>query len=399
MRRLGALGAALLLSGSAGAADVTPLWALQFMGGQHFFEGRSSALAGNIKANYTPAVKFSERWTLLPTYAGSYSGTRDVQELAGGGTLFQDSMSHGLLVKSVHRMGERWKLKPSAGAKLELLRETVDEKWGDGLFDYRKLSGGLEAEFDQTKSAGGRLAYDYYQLTFPNYESLESAADPTLARELAGAKVLDSSNHLITLGWWSPLPAAGRLDVGVFANRRLFGDQPVVKSDGGLTGTDRTDTTLSLNVETAYPFTVGDAVRAVGTLGLSYGSQSSNQNHFDARKAVFLSNYYDYSQWSLAPQVSAAFGESKWVSSLSASYQRRTYSKRPTQDGNGDYLSEKLSLSEITTQFAVTYPVAKNMRLRFQTSLAWSDSNMQYEKVFRYNYKIANYMMGFSYDY
>ena len=42
----------------------------------------------------------------------------------------------------------------------------------------------------------------------------------------------------------------------------------------------------------------------------------------------------------------------------------------------------------------MTYPVAKNMRLRFQTSLAWSDSNMQYEKVFRYNYKIANYMMG-----
>lgn len=399
MKRLGVLGAALLWSGAAGAAEVTPLWALQFMGGQHFFEGRSSALAGNIIVNYTPAVKFSDRWSLLPTYAGSYSGTRDVQELAGGGTLFQDSMSHGLLVKSVHQLGERWKLKPSAGAKLELLRETVDEKWGDGLFDYRKLSGGLEAEFDQTKSAGGRLAYDFYQLAFPNYESLESAADPTLARELAGAKVLDSSNHLVTLGWWSPLPAAGRLDVAVFANRRLFADQPVVKSDGGLTGTDRADTTLSLNIETAYPFTVGDTVRAVGTLGVSYGSQSSNQNHFDARKAVFLSNYYDYNQWSLAPQVSAAFGESKWVSSLSATYQRRTYSNRPTQDENGDYLSEKLYLNELTTQFAVTYPVAKNMRLRFQTSLAWSDSNMRYEKVFRTNYKIANYMMGFSYEY
>ncbi|HMU75618.1 MAG TPA: hypothetical protein PKD69_07600, partial [Elusimicrobiota bacterium] len=86
MRRPAAWAAVLLLTGSAGAAEVTPLWALQFMGGQHFFEGRSSALAGNIDVHYTPAVKFSDRWTLLPTYAGSYSGTRDVQELAGGGT-------------------------------------------------------------------------------------------------------------------------------------------------------------------------------------------------------------------------------------------------------------------------------------------------------------------------
>ena len=78
---------------------------------------------------------------------------------------------------------------------------------------------------------------------------------------------------------------------------------------------------------------------------------------------------------------------------------RHLLADRPVQDAGGDYLSEKLNLSVISTQFGVAYPVSKNMRLRFQTSWAWSDSNMRYEKVFRYNYKIVNYTMGFSYEY
>ncbi len=398
MRR--ALAVVVLFTGaSLGAVEVTPLWNLDFLGGQHFFEGRASSLGGNIDVGYTPVVKFSDRWSLVPTYTGSYQGTRDVQELAGGGTLFQDSTAHGLLVKSVHQWGGRWKVKPSAGARVELLRETVGEDWGDGLFDYQKYSGGIETEYALSPQSGGRLAYDYYQLAFPNYQSLESATDPTLSRELAGEKVLDSANHMVTLGWWSPLPAEGRLDLTAYMNSRAFGDQPIVKADGGLSGSDRSDTTLSVSAQSAHRFSLGETVRGLGEMSFGYGSQNSDQNHYDARKGDFLENYYNYTQWTVAPRVSAAFGSSRWVATLGAAYQAREYGDRPAQDGNGDYLSEKLKLNVFSTRLSLAYPVAKNMKLRFQSSLAWSDSNMQYEKVFRYNYRIANYMMGFSYDY
>jgi hypothetical protein len=153
---------------AAGAAEVTPIGTFGFMGGQHFLEGTASDLAADVNVLVTPVVKFSDRWSLFPTYQGTYQGNRDIQELAGGGTLFQDSTSQNLLVKSVHTLG-KWKIKPSVGGRLEWLRETKDEDWGEGLFDYRKGSAGLETEYAFSPRAGARLAYDYYQLKFPNY--------------------------------------------------------------------------------------------------------------------------------------------------------------------------------------------------------------------------------------
>lgn len=391
--------AALCLTAPVSAVPIKPVWDLRFMGGQHFFEGTASSLGGNIDFTYTPVMALKPKWTLYPTYMGSYQGTRDVQELAGGGTLFQDSMGHAVLIKSVHQAGESWKIKPSLGARYNLLRETKDEDWGDGLFDYQKFSGGLEGEWSRSKETGGRLAYDYYQLTFPNYQSLESASDPTLARELAGENVLDSANHMVTLGFWLPLPSEGRLETSFVFNKRGYDDQPLVRPDGGLEGTERQDTAMTLGAQMSYPLTFGDRLRGAGELGLSVGTQDSNQNHYDARKAVFIPDYYNHTQFSVAPRFTAAFGERPWILSLGAGYERRAYADRPVQDGEGNYLSEKLNMSVINTQISVAYPVSKNMRLRFQTSWAWSDSNMQYEKVFRYNYKIANYMMGFSYEY
>jgi hypothetical protein len=203
------LAAGLLFFGAVSplsAASVTPVYDVSFFGGQHFFDGNESALSGNFKLRISPAVKFNEKWTLIPTYSGGYQGTRDVQELAGGGTLFQDSTGHGTTVKGVYSLSPSWKLKGTAGASVEFLRETKDEKWGDGLFDHRKYSGGLETEFSASKETGGRVAYDFYALDFPNYTSLESSQDATLSRELAGKDTLNSGNHLGTLGFWAPLP-------------------------------------------------------------------------------------------------------------------------------------------------------------------------------------------------
>jgi len=63
--------------------------------------------------------------SVVPTYAGNYQGTRDVRELADGGTLFQDSTAHGLRPKGFMRVSQ-WKLKATAGSRWEFLRETKD---------------------------------------------------------------------------------------------------------------------------------------------------------------------------------------------------------------------------------------------------------------------------------
>jgi hypothetical protein len=381
------------------AAQVTPIYNLSFLGGQNFFDGTASSVAGNVDALVTPVVKFSDRWSLFPTYQGTYQGTQDIQELAGGGTLFQDSTSQALVVKSVHKLGDKWKIKPSVGGRVEWLRETRDEEWGEGLFDYRKVSGGLEGEYALSPMAGGRLAYDYYQLAFPNYQSLESAQDPTLSRELVGEDVLDNDNHMGTFSLWSPLPARGRFDLTAVYNLRNYSDQPVVAPSGDLTATKRKDSVSSLVAAAAFPIKSPNGVRLTGQLGLGLGVQTSNQDHYDARKAVYVADYYDYTDWRVAPRVTAGLAQGKWLLSLAGSYERREYGNRPAQDANGDYVGSKLWVSTLLSQLAVVRPLSAHMRLRLEASLGWSQSNTDYEKVFAYNYRMANYLVGFSYEY
>ncbi|MBI4397443.1 MAG: hypothetical protein HY548_10130 [Elusimicrobia bacterium] len=278
------------------------------------------------------------------------------------------------------------------------MRETQDEDWGDGLFDYRKYTGGVESEYNLTKDAGARLAYDYYLLNFPNYKSLESSQDATLSRELAGKDVLNSANQMMTLSGWAPLPGKGRGDLALYYNLRNYSDQPIVAASGQLTSADRGDKVLALSASMDYPWSLG-GLRFVGSLGLGYGATDSDQNHYDANKSTFLKDYYDYSQVSFSPGVTAALGRSPWLVSLSGAYTSRKYDQRPIQDGNGNYLTEKTTITELSSSLGLTYPLTKFFKARLVSTLAWSDSNMKYEKVFRYNYKIANYLFGFSYEY
>jgi hypothetical protein len=382
------------------ALEVTSLYDFRVLGGQHFFEGKASSVAGNINILVAPTLKFNKTFSLIPAYLGEYRGTRDVQELAGGGTLFQDSTSHGVFVKGVYQVLSSLKVKPSLGARAEFLRETKDEAWGKGLFDYRKYSGGLEGEYDFTREMGTRLSYDYYFLDFVNYKSLESASDPTLSRELAGQDILNSRNHLGTWGFWYPLLGLVRGDFTVSHSLRDFPEQRVVILSGDLSQTRRQDKGLSgtLGFHNS-PLALSPRMRLAGNLSLGYIMNESNQNHYDARKTFFIQDYYNYNQVSVSPQVVLAFKGQPWVVTLGGQWRERTYDERPIQDKEGNYLNPKLKVTEISSRLGLSWALSKYFKVRALTSMAWSDSNMEYEKVFRYNYKIVNYLVGFSYEY
>lgn len=384
--------------GVAKGATVTTVADLTLMGGQNFVDGTASSFGGNVDAVVTPVVKFSDQWSLFPTYHGYYQGTEEIQSLAGGGLLFRDYTGQSFLLKSVHTLGS-WKLKPSLGATLEWLRETRDEDWGQGLYDYRKYNGGLEAEYDLSQDVGGRVAYDYYQIRFPNYQSLESAQDPTLSRELAGEDVLNNANHMATAGVWTSLSTKGRLEVTGMYDLRSYADQPLVDQAGQLTNTDRKDKIYFLDSTVGYPFPGPHATRLYGQLGFRYGFQNSNQNHFDAKKYSFQSNYYDYSEWRVAPEVTSSISQGQWILSLGGSYEQRDYGSRPTQDTLGNDQDTKLYVRTILTRLSLSHSLTPRAKLRVEGSLGWSHSNTAYEDVFKYNYRMASYGLGFSYAY
>lgn len=397
-RNFAAVGVCCALSGPAIAARVTTVWDASFMGGQHYFEGSASEVSANAEVVVTPSVELSPRWSLVPTYSGRYQGSKDVLDFSGGGVPYRDSTNHSLRVKGVYHASSRWTLRPSLGGRAEWLRETREEKWGQGLFDNSSFSGGLDAECALTRRSGVGFGVDLYTLNFPNYQSLESNQDPTLARELAGADVLNSRNQRLYLSGWWPTLGRGRAEMTFSWTHRKYADQPVINEAGQPQGTDRGDKIGSLSWAVHRPHTLagGEGLWSVRG-GVDW--VNANQNRFDAKKVFYIGDYYDYRQWSLSHSFSWSPGKNRWALTLGGGWQKRSYSERPTQDEEGNYLSEKTLNTQWNALGELSLPVASHIRFRFMNQWAWSHSNTRYDKVYQYNYRIANYLMGITYDY
>ena len=45
------------------------------------------------------------------------------------------------------------------------------------------------------------------------------------------------------------------------------------------------------------------------------------------------------------------------------------------------------------------YPISPGFSFKVQANFLWARSNNTYEKTYAYNYRTANYLMGFTYEY
>lgn len=384
---------AAALAPSALAARIIPVGSLSLSGGQYFLDGSAASLNARADLFLAPVIKLSENQELVPVYSGNYSGTQDVQELAGGGVLTRQRQNHSLSVRYVFT-NEFDKWKPRASYSRSFVRETVDEKWFDGLFDYETISGGLELEQERwwgTLSA----SYDFYRVKYPNYASLlsqsQTALDPATFAELsanAGANVLDNNNHrgaaAVTL-----FPERASLRLGYELTLRGYGDQAVVDSVGGYEADRRSDMLHGLSARYA---------RGLKPLELSaeakLGALSSNQNSYDASRTKFIGDYYGYREAGFGPSAMLRFKNGGGVK-LDASWTRRFYSGRVAQDPTGAYTSDLLRQTLWLTSLTVRYPLWKAISIRAALSYQLSSSNTKYEATYRYNYQANNYLLGF----
>ncbi len=386
---------------SAGAYEVNTIGEFRFLGGQDYFNGNPSSLSGNLSFSVIPAIKFNERFTLAPTYMGSYRGTKEVNDLAGGGTLFQDSQTHYVSLKGLYSVTPALKIKPAVSYRVELLRETKNETWGKGLFDYSKVNTGIEAEYRYREKGVARAAIDRFVVRFPNYETLESSvAAAGMGREQAGKKTLDSNSLSFTLSG-EDFFGKTRATAGFSYTSRAYPDQPLVGADGSFTSSKRGDTVTSISAGATRPFLFRN-VRFVGALDAQYALNDSNQGNYDVSDPMaprYTADYYDYTLAGVFPSLTVLLGQRPAALTLSAGMTRQNYGSRKAMDVSGVPLAENVHISE--TIFGVTfiYPVTKELRLRVTVNTVDASSNMKYAGSYAYNYSSSNYLMGFSYEF
>lgn len=416
MGRAGVLVAATLLAGRVQALEFVPVFNANLMGGQYFFQGDRSSLSGNGGVVIAPTFRDGDRWSYIPMYAANYRGTKGVGESVGSGTLFQQSMDHRVSFTAVHNpAGTPWRLKPSVSYKREFLKETRDEAWGDGLFDFEKVAVGFEAENMYKEPFSWRTGLDVFHIRFPQYSSLESKSgvDPNgnpLGRELASAKVLDTWNFSASASGTRPVPFDEPkfvLSGSVSSTYQLYDDQRLVDFRGQFNDHKpygRQDFLQALSGSIGFPRPVrwfGSDFRLDTTFGVNFAYNGSNQNTFDASRTTFVPDAYSYFSWGLGPGATLSWGETKrpaWVG-MSLRYSRTQYLGRLAQDGDGLYTADHQRQDRTLASLSYSYPIAPGFNLKAQTNFLWARSNQNYEKTYQYNYRTANYLLGFTYEY
>lgn len=382
--------------------DFIPMANLSLLGGQYYFEKEAASFGGNIYLDLIPVMKFTDELSLIPTYSGAYRGTKNVTELVGGGTLYQQAQDHLLALRLTNQMSESFKMKVNTSYKLELLQETKDESWGNGLFDYYKIAAGLEGEkkfFPETLGVdfltGG---YTFYMVKFNNYSSLaeKTTSYGTELTGKVGQNILDFNAHEIYIYSNFVLNPNIRLKGNYSFTYKGFSDQKVIQDGPSYTDDKRNDLIHWLNLTVSHFHGKRKGLKFVGLMGIELISSSSNQNHYDAKKTKFIPKYYNYLELAIKPGVNILFGKKGQGIDFSYKYAYRNYSERLVQDSAGDYslTNEKINTKTSTISLGTTYPLHKKLNLRLQVNYLVSSSNMEYEKVYRYNYNTMNYFLG-----
>ena len=401
--------AALALAGAgrSWAAEVSPIYGLQALGGQNFYSGQRGSLSGNLSGVVAPAVKFDERWSLLPALNSNFQGTQQVLDVVGAGTLFQAQWDNRVGVKAVYTPADSpWRLKPSFSVKYQLLQQTKDEKLGSGLFDYYKWNTGLDVEYVYREPFSVRFGLDFFETHFPNYTSLESQAatsfqGQSLARELVGDHVLDTRSLLFMSAVEGPLSERLIAEGTAGLLYQRFPSQHLVAASGDLAPPLREDVVTMMGASLKLPAELNSDLRVLGAFDLGASYESSNQNSYDATATQYLPYYYNFGELKVSPSVKFLFGSPRQATilGLGVTYWHRRYPYRPLQNSSGVYLGGSTHMNNWMVNSSLTYPMAPHFSLVFNFQHGQASSNQTFEQFYKYNYTTTSYLFGFSYDY
>jgi hypothetical protein len=382
---------------AAAEVKMTPVAAASLLGGKYYLDSDAASFQGRFDGFFSPALKLGENHDLIPVYSVNYSGTQDIQELAGGGVLTRKRQTHTFSLKYVYTR-DFDKYKPRLSYTKALVQETNDEDWGDGLFDYTTLAAGLDAEQERPHGTFTE-SYDFYKVSYPNYSTLLSQSqtiiDTTTFNELssnAGADTMDNTNHRLGFAYaWFPEPLS--MQAGYDITLRKYGDQPVIGSIGNFKSDKRSDVVQNWSVKAAMapkPFYLSARARL--------GWLSSNQNSYDSARTKYIGDYYSYMDVSVSPAATLAL-KSGVQFGFGLDWRRLYYLGRLSQDASGAYTTGKIRQTFWLTSLTARYPVFHKFYARAAYNYQISSSNMRYEDSYRYNYRASTYLLGLEWEF
>lgn len=393
----------LMAAAPAAAGNYKLMGKLDLFGGQYFFGGQSGAFNGYGVLDAQLARSYSPSSGFFASARSVYTGFKQVNELAGGGTLFQQSLDNSLGFKLIRRYEGGYSFKPRVGVKNQLFRETKDENWGEGLYDFTRYEAGVTLERKTRLGLSTpwtwQLSWDAYYTRYTRFKSLASQYGAEMAAPNPGSRVLDTLTNQVSYAAEMDLPNFKKADFLFSLSMIDYQDQKVINSEGRYLSSKRSDYYQSANLGLSKRYNdlqwLG-GIRPVFSAGLGLANLISNQNHMDTDPAhlKYIKGYYDYTEVRLAPGAQFISIATGLITRLSYEFAVRSYSERLAQKGDGSYTSKNLAQYSSSFTAELAYPVARSLDAKVQGTWAASRSNNRYEQVYRYNYDSSSYFAG-----
>lgn len=393
----------LLVVNPAFAVKVTPLARVSALGGQ-YFTGETHSSGMNFDASIVPVITLQPKLHLIPIYIGSYHRTQSVYNFLGQNTLIQKQMDHTGVLRVAWSPSPYWRVKPRAGYKRQWIQQGTESSLASGLFNYGRSFSGVAVE-RVLPHGSVEMGYEYGQTRYPNYQALD--ADPRLTTTgitaSAGSDVLDFNSHELTLA-----ALAMTEDKHWGFNHTLtwlrenFLDQKVISQTAGgfesFVDKQRVDDILNLSMQQSF-----QPSEAWG-FGMSETVQHylSNQNAFDGTQIFanpFTYRYYNFFDLQLAPSITRRWAKDRWNLTLSGQFGYRKYSHRRTQDSSGTYENNLIYSANRGGTLTLRYRIVKGLYAMMTGSVLTYWSNTRFEANYPYNYTVASYLGGLTWEY
>ncbi len=380
----------------------------QFLGGYSKVNGKSGDLSTSDSWDISPNVKIIKDvlyW--INVYSGSYDRTSQVTSQEEGGLRTESTQSHNLTTALKYYINKNWYLRPTFFTDWSFVNETKDESFGNGLYDYRDIGGGIESTWilEASKAVSRQViaGFRYYDRHYPNYVSLLSQFDPRAQvteeheKDFAGYESTLSYDSKDFTGWsWG---AEGILLYKDFSDKRTIDENGIRAADSY-----RQDYLTNINLYVGHPIT--DTVQ--WRLDGQFAVNTSNLDFYDTHNTTsltddtFVRSYYDYFSFNVKPsliyQKEIAKGKTI-LASVSYSFLAQHYPGRKTQDPAGIYQDQKEQDYTHTFSAEFRYPLTQYVSWVTVGNYTIADSNQKYEAFYLYSYDEWNVLTGFSFKY
>lgn len=362
--------------------------------------GSANILGADAEAVLAPTFKFGDQLHLVGLYSGSYARKKQVYVEDRGNWVSTESTTHNFTPSLRYGYRDDLSFNFSLFKSLNLSKETLDEQWYNGLYDYQDVGLGIDTTyaFDAAGTLGRRvnLRLQYYNREYPQYISLFTLASLGNIEEkekdyqglLLLGRITEKKTGILSYSY----------ELSILS--KSYTDKKIETDTWERESTYQKDRVLT---HTATVSTVRPDGTVLG-LNASYTTNTSNQNLAQGSFATgtFNENYYSFTSIQVAPTLRFVYRHPDFRPvnvSVRYSLSRTEYDNRLAKDPAGALTSDL----QIDTSHALSavgiYPLKEHLNAGAGIEFLKSTSNNDYESFYRYDYEILNISAGIMYHY